>query len=190
MEISIKKVSSQESNTEEVYRSGGLTPIPILLKVVFALSLFKSQYCQCIKHLKYNIFPLSNFLKSRHKIVDLQCIVCKFFGDDYSSDNFSSDVVRYLDIVTYFSSRNFLSQVYLWFIIYGGPTLYVWPYTKCYIYYYLGHTINLSDASPTNISLSSVAANRMAQPKSFGSTRFLWQVGFILSFLIGGIVKQ
>ena len=44
MEISIKKVSSQESNTEEVYRSGGLTPIPILLKVVFALSLFKSQY--------------------------------------------------------------------------------------------------------------------------------------------------
>ena len=44
MESSIKKVSSQESNTEEDYRSGGLTPIPILLKVVFALSLFKSQY--------------------------------------------------------------------------------------------------------------------------------------------------
>lgn len=42
--ISIKKVSSQESNTEEDYRSGGLTPIPILLRLVYALSIFKSQY--------------------------------------------------------------------------------------------------------------------------------------------------
>jgi hypothetical protein len=37
-------VSSQESNTEEDYRSVGLTPIPILLKLVFAFSIFKSQY--------------------------------------------------------------------------------------------------------------------------------------------------
>jgi hypothetical protein len=37
-------VSSQESNTEEDYRSVGLTPIPILLKLGFAFSIFKSQY--------------------------------------------------------------------------------------------------------------------------------------------------
>jgi len=39
-----KRVSSQESNTEEDYRSVGLTPIPILLKLLFAFSIFKSQY--------------------------------------------------------------------------------------------------------------------------------------------------
>jgi hypothetical protein len=40
--ISIKRVSSQESNTGEDYRTGGLTPIPILLKPWSALCIFES----------------------------------------------------------------------------------------------------------------------------------------------------
>lgn len=57
--ISIKKVSSQESNTEEDYRSGGLTPIPILLKLVFALSIFKSQYQKDKFDSRYNSLTFS-----------------------------------------------------------------------------------------------------------------------------------